>query len=139
MSPFSAYCDINTASGPWTIIANRYNGSISFYETWSSYRDGFGYLETEFWIGFEKYRLQQTLGLKMRIEMEGWDGSHKYVEYSTFTVSDEASHYTLSYSGFSTPHGLDDNLDAANGLPFSTIDRDNDESDGRCTSLAQGA
>ncbi|XP_069134280.1 fibrinogen-like protein A [Argopecten irradians] len=135
-SPFSAYCDIDTASGPWTVVANRYDGSVSFYESWSNYKDGFGSLTGEFWMGFENYRLLQTLGLKMRIEMEGWDGSYKYVEYSTFIVS--GSDYTLSYSGFSSPHGLGDKLNEAYGMPFSTYDNDNDDDSGNCASSARG-
>ncbi|XP_021344846.1 ficolin-3-like, partial [Mizuhopecten yessoensis] len=130
---------MDTAGGPWTVVTNRYDGSVGFNKSWDSYRIGFGTLTGEFWIGFAKYRILQLLNLKMRIEMGGWDGSLKYVEYTSLTVSHESSYYTLSYTGFSTPHGLADQLADHYNEPFTTYDNDNDDFENNCADAANGA
>ncbi|XP_021350140.1 fibrinogen-like protein A [Mizuhopecten yessoensis] len=91
----SAYCDMDTAGGPWT-------------------------------------------NMKLRIEMEGWSAPRKHVEYTTFNVSDEATEYTLTIGGYSTPDELFNALNAHNGWPFSTRDNDNDGFSGDCASSAHG-
>ena len=47
---------LNTINGlfsGWTLIERRQDGSVDFYRTWDEYRDGFGDLEGEFWLGNE--------------------------------------------------------------------------------------
>ncbi|XP_060068689.1 fibrinogen-like protein A [Ylistrum balloti] len=138
-SNIDVYCDIDTAGGPWTIVANRYDGSVDFYKTWNEYRNGFGDLTGEFWLGFENLRLLLAQNMKLRIEMEGWSGTQRYVEYSTFQISDEASEYVLTVGGYYTPDGLFNALSYHNGRRFSTLDNDNDGFSGNCASSAHGA
>jgi hypothetical protein len=38
----------------WTVIQRRINGTIDFYREWNDYKNGFGDLQTEFWLGNEK-------------------------------------------------------------------------------------
>ena len=33
------------------VFQRRLNGSVDFYRDWKDYRDGFGDLEVEFWLG----------------------------------------------------------------------------------------
>ncbi|XP_060072167.1 microfibril-associated glycoprotein 4-like [Ylistrum balloti] len=137
---FGIYCDMDTAGGPWTIVANRYDGSQDFYQPWDKYKQGFGNLTGEYWIGFQKYTFLQTLNLKMRIEMGGWDGSLKHVEYTSMTVAPESLYYALFYTGFSSPHGLVDNLAFHKNQNFSTYDKDHDRfPNTNCPSSARGA
>ncbi|PIK58375.1 fibrinogen-like protein A [Apostichopus japonicus] len=46
--PFPAYCDHNTTSGGWTVIQRRVDGSIGFNRTWDEYKNGIGFLDSEF-------------------------------------------------------------------------------------------
>ncbi|XP_021369165.1 fibrinogen-like protein A [Mizuhopecten yessoensis] len=89
---------------------------------------------------FENLRLLLAQDMELRIELQGWSGSVKHVEYHTFYVSDEASEYRLTIGGFSTPDDLFDALADHNDWRFSTFDNDNDDLDGgKCTSNAHGA
>jgi len=60
-------------------------------------------------------------------------------EYSTFSISDEIGQYQLTVDGYSgdasnamMTHSQYPNKFISNGKMFSTPDRDNDESPGRC-------
>ncbi|CAG2231682.1 unnamed protein product [Mytilus edulis] len=48
---FDVYCDMETAGFGWTVLQRIINGTIDFYRGWSDYKDGFGNLESEFWLG----------------------------------------------------------------------------------------
>ncbi|XP_033728924.1 ficolin-2-like [Pecten maximus] len=130
---------MDTAGGPWTIFARRYDGSVDFFRTWKGYRNGFGYLLGEFWLGFENLRLLLAQDMLLRIEMEGWTTGLKYAEYSTFYISDEASKYALTIGGFSSPDGLFDALKYHNNRCFTTFDNVNSGFSRDCTTDAHGA
>ncbi|XP_069107295.1 ficolin-3-like [Argopecten irradians] len=135
------YCDMDTAGGPWTVFANRFDGSVDFYRGWSEYKNGFGNLTGEFWLGFDRLRIVLSAqSMKLRIAMEGYEGTSRYVEYSTFAIADEESKYTLTVDTFNSPDGLYNRLSYHNGRHFSTFDSDNDSNgNGNCAEIAHGA
>jgi hypothetical protein len=45
-------CDMDTSTGGWTVIQRRISDS-EFYKNWQDYKDGFGDLRTNFWLGNE--------------------------------------------------------------------------------------
>lgn len=126
---FNVYCDFRTDGGGWTVIQRRGDYGEpreNFTQGWDAYKSGFGDLLREFWLGNEKIsQLTSQDSVKLRIELEDFDGHRAFAEYSRFYVGEESDQYRLNvgeYSGNAT-----DSLSVHDGKMFSTIDRDNDE------------
>ena len=89
-------CDTTTDGGGWTVFQRRFNGSLDFYRGWESYKNGFGDLNGEFWLGNDNlYRLTAADDVILRVDLEDFDGSTAYAEYTTFKVADEADKYRI--------------------------------------------
>ena len=95
-----------------------------FYRYWTDYQQGFGNLSGEFWLGLDKIHRLTPTATQLRIDMQDFEGYSAYAQYSSFTVGDSVSKYTLSVSGYSGTAG--DSLAYQNGHKFSTRDQDND-------------
>ena len=47
---FYVWCDFFDGHG-WTAIQERFDGSVDFYVYWSDYKNGFGSIGGEHWMG----------------------------------------------------------------------------------------
>lgn len=91
------YCDQKTNGGGWAVFQRRKDGSVNFYRGWTDYKNGFGDLRGEFWLGLEKiYRLTHQTRNRLRVDLEDTSGVRAYAEYDYFAVSSERSKYSLS-------------------------------------------
>ena len=78
----------------------RVNESVSFARNWNEYKDGFGDLHGNVWLGNEIIHQLTTGGnYKLRVELEDWSGETKYAEYGQFKVGSESEAYKLTISG----------------------------------------
>ncbi|XP_072418762.1 fibrinogen-like 2a [Chiloscyllium punctatum] len=134
---FSVYCDMETENGGWTVVQNRKDGSVDFNRTWAEYKNGFGNLSTEFWLGNDKIHfLTKSKEMILRIELEDWNSIKEYASYDQFFVADEDHYYRLTVKNFSGTAG--DALHNGKNYNhdqkyFTTKDKDNDNySSGNC-------
>ncbi|XP_063448492.1 ficolin-1-like [Mytilus trossulus] len=130
--PLDVYCEM-TGSGQWTVFQRRIDGSTDFYRTWQEYKQGFGSLNSEYWLGNDNlHKIICTGNYKLRVDLEDWNGETQYAEYDTFVVGNEATNYVLTIENYNGTAG--DSLTAPsavyqpNGYGFTTWDQDNDGS-----------
>ncbi|XP_046861367.1 angiopoietin-related protein 7-like [Xenia sp. Carnegie-2017] len=135
---FKVFCDMKSSGGGWTVFQRRQDGSVNFYRGWKDYKQGFGDLTSEFWLGLDKiYRLTSARRNKLRVDLGDWSGNKAYVEYDYFAVKNENKKYQLSLGKYSGNAG--DSLSYHNGMAFSTKDSDNDKYKGNCAINTKGA
>ena len=119
---FPVYCDMT--DGGWTVFMNRFDGSQDFYLYWRDYKNGFGNLTGEHWLGNDKlHSITLQRFYSMRMEVTHWITREKrFAVYDSFLVDGERQNYTLHLSGFSG-NTLQDFWAPHNGKKFSTRDR----------------
>ncbi|PIK46995.1 hypothetical protein BSL78_16133 [Apostichopus japonicus] len=109
------------------VFQRRVNGSVDFSRTWISYREGFGELDHEFWLGNDKlYYLTNQGNYQLRVDFVSRDGDPFYANFDRFRINNESDNYRLSglgnYSGNAGGAGsLNDRLNYS----FSTSDKNN--------------
>ncbi|XP_022097046.1 ficolin-1-like isoform X1 [Acanthaster planci] len=137
-SPFEVYCDMETDGGGWTVFQRRQDGSVDFYLGWESYRQGFGNLDGEFWLGNDNlHRLTAQGDYRLRVDLEDFENNTRYAVYNSFRVANASTNYQLTVGNYSGTAG--DSLLYHNNQAFSTRDRDNDSSSGNCATGYAGS
>ena len=120
-----AYCDMETAGGGWMVLLRRATGGRDFDKSWNHYRRGFGVLDREFWFGLQKiHELTTSSRMELMVVLKNATATVT-ARYSTFRVSGQRNKYRLRVGRYSGNAG--DALRYHDGLPFTTIDNDNDQ------------
>ena len=95
---FRVRCDMTSSPGRgWTIFQMRIDGSEDFYREWSDYKNGFGNLTGEFWLGLDKiHRLTASGQNVLRVDLESFENERRYAIFKTFFVGNETEDYILN-------------------------------------------
>ena len=101
LGSFSVSCDMTTDGGGWTVFQRRQDGSVYFYRNWTDYKNGFGNMSGEFWLGLDKInRLTKNNDTEFRVDLEDFEGGKRYAKYSKFVIEDENENYKLTVKGY---------------------------------------
>nr|XP_023646850.1 angiopoietin-related protein 2-like [Paramormyrops kingsleyae] len=131
------WCDQRHDPGGWTVIQRRQDGSVNFFRNWETYKQGFGNIDGEYWLGLENiYWLTNQGTYKLLVTLEDWSGRKVFAEYASFRVESEAEFYKLRVGRY---HGnAGDSLTWHNSKQFTTLDRDHDVYTGNCAHYQKG-
>ncbi|XP_009901735.2 fibrinogen-like protein 1-like protein [Dryobates pubescens] len=144
LHPIVVYCDMSMAGGGWTVIQrNNQTTEITWAESWSTYKYGFGNVRSEYWLGTE-YIHQISKQKVYQVRFVLWDASNNstFADYSLFYVEAESEGYRLRLGRYlgkaedamtsNTPTTTHDNM------KFSAKDRDQDLHSSNCASSYGG-
>ncbi|XP_062602149.1 ficolin-1-A-like [Saccostrea cucullata] len=107
------------------VIQRRQDGSEDFFRTWNEYKNGFGSLGNEFWLGNDKIHTITSSGnYKLGIDLKDFSGNSRYATYNIFSIGDERSGYILNLVDYNGNAG-DSLMTRHKGSKFATKDRDN--------------
>eukprot|EP00118_Oscarella_pearsei_P014606 m.126027 g.126027 ORF g.126027 m.126027 type:complete len:237 (+) comp37888_c1_seq18:61-771(+) len=120
--PFKVYCDMVTDGGGWAVFQRRKDGSVNFFRLWNDYKNGFGDLNGEFWLGLDKIHRLARIPRLLRVDMIAFSGETAHALFKTFKIGGEAQQYVLNIDGYSGNVG--DSLGGHNGAKFHTKDKD---------------
>ncbi|XP_070181192.1 fibrinogen-like protein 1 [Littorina saxatilis] len=122
--------------GGRTYLTLRQSNSLLFNRTWQEYKNGFGNLQGDHWLGLQQiyYLTNSGLAYELLVQVNRKEnGVYLQQYYSNFKISNEASYYRLSFSSSSPNEDpaktLGDSLSSALGSRFSTYDADHDDDD----------
>lgn len=157
MPAFEVYCEQTLQGGGWIVIQNRFDGSVDFYRNWTDYKEGFGRLDGEFWLGLDKINLVKNIFLlfqsylrfvifqltsyktrKLLVHLEDFSGNKKFALYNEFAIGSESEQYVLSTVGGHSGTLVDSFINHR-GNKFTTKDVDNDKNSKNCASWFHGA
>ncbi|XP_035225405.1 techylectin-5A-like [Stegodyphus dumicola] len=110
-----------------------------FYQDWKAYKNGFGNIEEDFWLGNDNiYSLTNQKLYSVRIDLQDVEGNKRYAFYDKFWIEDEDRKYTLHIDSYCGDAG-DSMIVIHNNQKFSTKDQDNDnEKTQNCAQIYKG-
>ncbi|OWF37763.1 fibrinogen-like protein 1 [Mizuhopecten yessoensis] len=135
---FEVHCDMVDDGGGWTTIQRRMDGTENFERNWNDYKNGFGNISRNFWIGNDLlYGLTSRGHMTFHVNLDDWEGVRRWAEYQDFQVGSELSWYMLSVGKYTGTAGDSFHYPASSllrhdGMKFSTPDHDNDTSFQQC-------
>ena len=121
--PFPVYCNI----GLFIVVQRRTAPfDLSFNRTWDEYKNGFGDLNGEFWLGLEKLYVitnQPYVNYLLRFEIRSSSGAVYFNEHNNFYIGDESDQYAVKSIGMEIGHNFNSYIFV--GYTFYTPDKDN--------------
>ncbi|KAH8293178.1 hypothetical protein KR044_010115 [Drosophila immigrans] len=115
------------------------DGSVDFHRNWTEYKNGFGNIEGEFFLGLDKiHALTADTKQELIFILEDFQSDVRYESYDEFAIGDELEAYALHTLGKASGTA-GDSFSEHRGQKFTTSDRDNDLWDRNCAQMYTGA
>jgi len=137
----------------WIIIQQRLGWSFNWNRNWDGYRNGFGSIDADFWLGLQQmHLLTSSQPYRLRFELQQRTTDLWYsAEYWSFKIGDgPTDKFRIDLAGYSGDAGDtfeyegDHNNNGYygmyynNGMKFSTHNYDNDLFDDNCAAVRLG-
>nr|XP_021397406.2 fibrinogen-like protein 1-like protein [Lonchura striata domestica] len=138
------YCEMNVTHGGWTVIQrNQRDTPVTWAESWSTYKFGFGNVRTEYWLGTEYiHQIAKQKVYQVRFVIQDSADNLSFADYNLFSVEDESHGYRLrlgSYNGTAGDAMTSDNPNSMHdNMKFSTKDQDQDTYSKNCAYSYEG-
>ncbi|XP_023261666.1 fibrinogen C domain-containing protein 1-like [Seriola lalandi dorsalis] len=113
--PFKVYCEMR-ADGGWTVFQRRSGQAVSFNRKWAAYKNGFGNLTKDHWLGLKKvFSVAKDKTKKWTLRVDLWDheGGTAFAEYRNFRLGNEKTAFKLNVGKYSGNAGTAAFLTAA--------------------------
>ncbi|KAH8233081.1 hypothetical protein KR026_003902 [Drosophila bipectinata] len=122
----------------WLVIQRRVSAEENFYRNWTTYENGFGDINNNFFIGLKTLtNMMQLKPHELYIYLENFKGETRYAYYDFINVGDASSKYKLELGTYYGTAG--DSMDEHRNMMFSTYDSDNDKVVENCAAMYTGA
>ncbi|XP_033149842.1 fibrinogen-like protein 1 [Drosophila busckii] len=103
----------------WTVIQRRTDGTLNFDRKWDEYKNGFGDLRGEHWLGLEKVHLMTKFQPhELYIHMENYRNQTFFARYSNFLIGNETQSYEFLSLGEYTGN-LENAIETGTNIKFS--------------------
>ena len=101
---------------------------MSFERSWDEYVEGFGDVDSNFWLGLEDiHYLTTECTMRLQIDVVPFNIPAVSIPYPQFQVGDATSDYLLTVTSDIPGHeSLNNSFTRSSGMRFTTYDRDND-------------
>ncbi|KAF8777158.1 Techylectin-5A like protein [Argiope bruennichi] len=108
-SSIEVFCDMVTDGGGWIVIQRRCqygNGEDYFVKNWNEYKNGFGNIKKEFWLGNDNIHSLTNQGqYSVRFDMRDENRTSVFAIYENFWIGNEESKYRIHLSEYSGTAG----------------------------------
>ena len=83
------------------VFQRREDGSIDFYRVWNDYKNGFGNIAGEFWLGNENLnRITTQRRYILRVDLGDFSGQRRYASYDNFQIGGEDQKFKLTLGNY---------------------------------------
>ncbi|XP_062559102.1 microfibril-associated glycoprotein 4-like [Armigeres subalbatus] len=135
---YKAYCNMDDFGGGWTVFQKRQDGSVDFNRSWADYRNGFGDVSGEYWLGLETlHQLTTQRPHELLVILENFNGSTSYARYTGIVIDNEQQKYRILFNS-SASGSAADSFYPYRGEIFVTFDALNGSYSSCARELASG-
>ncbi|XP_068122450.1 fibrinogen-like protein 1-like protein [Hyperolius riggenbachi] len=142
--PLIVYCHVDEDGKIWTVVQkNSYTTELTWHESWTTFKYGFGNVMKDHWLGNEYIHLLTSQRVYMaRFLLKDKSEKEWYADYDIFSLDKEVNGYALRLGRHSgtAPDSLTvfDSNTIHDNMRFSTKDKDQDRSASHCAGSYSG-